>query len=93
MKSFKIIVEKHDDGYTAYPLGVKGVVIGQGDTFDEALESVRSALAFHLETFGAEALTDDSDDDLDFELLEQRKTEESVSWAEVKAGLQANGKF
>jgi len=55
MKSFKIVIEKHEDGYTAYPLGVNGVVIGQGDTFDEALESVRSALKFHLETFGDEA--------------------------------------
>ena len=56
MKSFKVIVEKHEDGYIAYPLGINGVVIGQGDTFDEALESVRSALQFHLETFGDEAL-------------------------------------
>ena len=24
----KIIVEKHSDGYVAYPLGLKGVVIG-----------------------------------------------------------------
>ncbi len=27
-KTFKIIVEKHADGYVAYPLGVKGVVVG-----------------------------------------------------------------
>ena len=26
----KIIVEKHRDGYVAYPLGLKGVVVGQG---------------------------------------------------------------
>ncbi len=24
----KVIVEKHPDGYVAYPLGLKGVVIG-----------------------------------------------------------------
>lgn len=27
-KQFKIIVEKHTDGYVAYPLGLKGVVVG-----------------------------------------------------------------
>ena len=29
-KRLKIIVEKHPDGYVAYPLGMKGVVVGQG---------------------------------------------------------------
>jgi len=29
IKQFKIIVEKHPDGYIAYPLGLKGVVVGQ----------------------------------------------------------------
>jgi hypothetical protein len=37
MQQFKIVVEKHEDGYIAYPLGVKGVVIGEGDTFEDAL--------------------------------------------------------
>jgi hypothetical protein len=31
-KVFKIIVEKHRNGYVAYPLGLKGVVVGEGDT-------------------------------------------------------------
>jgi len=53
MQLIKIIVEKHTDGYVAYPLGVQGVVVGQGDTYDEALADVKSALAFHIETFGA----------------------------------------
>ena len=26
----KIIVEEHADGYVAYPIGLKGVVVGQG---------------------------------------------------------------
>ena len=56
MKQFKIIVEKHPDGYVAYPLGLKGVVVGEGDTYDEALADVKSAINFHLETFGPEAL-------------------------------------
>jgi predicted RNase H-like HicB family nuclease len=52
MKNIKIIVEKHPDGYVAYPLGIKGVVVGQGDTYQEALNDVRSAILFHVETFG-----------------------------------------
>ena len=56
MRNLKVIVEKHPDGYVAYPLGVKGVVVGQGDTYDEALTDVKSAIRFHLETFGSEAL-------------------------------------
>lgn len=52
----KIIVEKHADGYVAYPLGLKGIVVGQGDTYDEALEGVQSAIRFHIETFGREVL-------------------------------------
>lgn len=49
----KIIVEKHTDTYVAYPIGLKGVVIGQGATYEEALADVGSAIAFHIETFGA----------------------------------------
>ena len=56
MKQYKIIVEKHSDGYIAYPLGIKGVVVGQGDTYEEALADVKSAIHFHLETFGEESL-------------------------------------
>ena len=54
MKQFKIIVEKHPEGYTAYPLGIKGVVVGEGDSYEEALADVKSAIKFHIETFGAE---------------------------------------
>lgn len=53
---FKIIVEKHPDGYVAYPLGLKGVVVGEGDTYEEALADVKSAIIFHIETFGEEVL-------------------------------------
>jgi len=56
MKHLKIVVEKHPDAYVAYPLGLKGVVVGQGDTYEAALEDVKSAIQFHLETFGPEAL-------------------------------------
>ncbi len=56
MKHLKVVVEKHPDVYVAYPLGLKGVVVGQGDTYEAALEDVKSAIQFHLETFGPEAL-------------------------------------
>ncbi|APB33316.1 protein of unknown function UPF0150 [Gloeomargarita lithophora Alchichica-D10] len=52
MRSIKIVVEKHPEGYTAYPLGIQGVVVGEGDTYEEALNDVRSAIQFHIETFG-----------------------------------------
>ena len=53
-KQFKIIVEKHSDGYIAYPLGLKGVVVSEGDTYEEALTNVKSAIQFHIKTFGDE---------------------------------------
>ena len=56
LKHFKIIVEKHSDGYVAYPLGLKGVVVGEGDSYEEALADVKSAIQFHFETFGTDAL-------------------------------------
>lgn len=56
MKQFKILVEKHPDGYVAYPLGFKGVVVGQGDTYEEALSDVKSAIHFHIESFGGTVL-------------------------------------
>jgi len=34
MKTVKIVVERHSDGYVAYPLGLKGVVVGEGDSYE-----------------------------------------------------------
>lgn len=59
MKQIKIIVEKHQDGYVAYPVGMKGVVVAEGDTYDEALADVKSAIQFHIETFGPDAFETD----------------------------------
>ena len=59
MQQIKVVVEKHPDGYVAYPLGLKGIVVGEGDTYEEALNDVKSAINFHIETFGHEALTID----------------------------------
>ncbi|MEA1869660.1 MAG: type II toxin-antitoxin system HicB family antitoxin [Euryarchaeota archaeon] len=56
MRQFKIVVEKHPDGYVAYPLGLNGIVVGEGDTYEEALADVKSAIRSHIETFGKEVL-------------------------------------
>ncbi len=56
MRQFKIVVEKHADGYVAYPLGLRGIVVGEGDTYDEALSDVKSAIRFHIESFDKEVL-------------------------------------
>lgn len=56
MKQYKLVVEKHSDGYVAYPLGLKGVIVGQGDSYEEALADVKSAIKFHIETFGEEVM-------------------------------------
>ena len=72
MRQFKIIVEKHPDGYVAYPIGLKGVVLGQGDTYEDALADVKSAIRFHIESFGDEVL------DIDPPLLEAYIAEAAV---------------
>ena len=59
MKQVKVIVEKHPDGYVAYPLGCKGVVVGEGDSYEEALADLKSALRFHVESFGPDVLDAD----------------------------------
>ena len=59
VQQFKVIVEKHADGYVAYPLGLEGVVVGQGDTYEEALTDVKSAITFHIDTFGSDVFESD----------------------------------
>lgn len=59
-RSIKVASEKHTDGYLACPLGWKGVVIGAGNTYEEALADVKSAIRFRLETFGSEVLENES---------------------------------
>lgn len=58
-RELKVVVEKHADGYVAYPIGLKGVVVGEGDNYEDALADVRSAIAFHFETFGPDAIETD----------------------------------
>ena len=59
-RAIKVSVEHHSDGYVAYPLGLKGVVVGQGDTYEEALTDVESAIRFHMESFGDDFLDSES---------------------------------
>ena len=49
VRQFKVIVEKHSDGYVAYPFGLKGAVVGEGDTYEEALINIREAIIGWLE--------------------------------------------
>jgi predicted RNase H-like HicB family nuclease len=70
-KKVKIIVEQHADGFVAYPVGLRGVIIGQGDTSEEAMADVTSAISFHVETFGAGEL-DSSEPLLDVFVAETR---------------------
>ena len=58
LQHIKIVVEHHPDGYVAYPLGVRGAVVGEGATADDALSDARSALRFHIESFGDDAFDD-----------------------------------
>jgi len=60
VKQVKVIIEKHADGYVAYPVGLQGVVVGEGDTYEEALADVQSAITFHIETFGSAVVEDAS---------------------------------
>ena len=57
-RRFKIVVQRSKEGYIAYPLGLKGVVVTDGATFEDALWNIRAAIAFHVETFGNEVLED-----------------------------------
>lgn len=57
----KIIVEKHPDGYVAYPLGLKGVAFGEGDSYEDAVNDVKSAIQFHIDTFGPGAFERDDE--------------------------------
>ncbi len=60
MRHVKVIVEKYLDGYVAYPLGLAGIVVGQGDSYEETLADVKSAIRFHVETFGPAVFEEES---------------------------------
>ena len=58
MHQIKIIVEKHNDYYVAYPLGIKGACVGQGDTYDEVIKDVVGAIRSHVAAFGEDVIED-----------------------------------
>jgi hypothetical protein len=60
MTQLKFVVEQHADGFVAYPLGLQGAVVGEGDTADEALADAKSAAKFHIDTFGPDAFPNES---------------------------------
>ena len=60
MKTVKIVVERHADGYVAYPLGLKGVVVGEGDSYKQALADCQSAIRLHVLAFGPDVVEDES---------------------------------
>ena len=37
-------------------MGIKGIIVGEGDTYEDALSDVKSAIQFHIETFGREVI-------------------------------------
>ena len=55
----KVVIERDEDAYVAYPLGMKGVVVAQGDSYDEVLADVRSAIQAHIKQFGPDSLPSD----------------------------------
>jgi predicted RNase H-like HicB family nuclease len=62
MNSIKIIIEQHEDGFVGYPLGFKvGAIVGQGDTYEEALRDTRSAIDFFIQHYGTAKFWDGFD--------------------------------
>jgi predicted RNase H-like HicB family nuclease len=59
MRILKFIVERHSDGFLAYLLGLRGVVMGPGESYKAALADAKSAAQFHIETslHGTDRLT------------------------------------
>lgn len=56
LKEIKIMVKKYHDGYVAYPVGLNGVVVAEGDTYEEAVNDAKSAIKSHIDTFGKGAM-------------------------------------
>lgn len=60
MERIGVVIERHPDGFVAYPLGVRGVVVGRGETAEEARTDTTSALRRHVGPFGTDAREVDS---------------------------------
>ena len=55
-RRFKIIIQRTPERYAAYPIGLRGVVVSDGETFEGVLANVKQAITFHIETFGEDVL-------------------------------------
>ena len=60
-RRWKLVVERHERGYVAYPLGVMDAVVGLGETREEAIADAVTAIRVHLATFGPDAIGDHAD--------------------------------
>ena len=59
MKHIKIVIERHEDGYVGYPLGfTRGAIVGQGNTYAEALKDTESAIRFFVKHYGKKKFVD-----------------------------------
>lgn len=56
IRKLKIVISKQEDGYVGYPIGLEGIVVGQGDTYEDALENTKSAIRFHIKSFGPKVI-------------------------------------
>ena len=55
MRQVKIVIERFPDGYVGYPLGFsRGAIVGQGDTYTEALRDTENAVAVFIRHYGAD---------------------------------------
>ncbi len=71
-RKIKVLVERHLGGYVAYPLGLReGVaIVGEGDSYDDALADLTSAVRFTLETKPESEIFDDESPLLDARIAE-----------------------
>lgn len=59
----KIVIEHHEDGYVGYPLGfTRGAIVGEGDTYADALKDTESAIRFFIEQYGKERFLEHLED-------------------------------
>jgi len=60
LKQIKFVVEQHEETFVAYPLGIRGGVVGEGETASAALEDARRATEVYIETLGVGVVQDES---------------------------------
>ena len=59
MKQVKIVIEHHQDGYVGYPLGfTRGAIVGEGETYAEALKDTEGAIQFFIDHYGKKKFVD-----------------------------------